>query len=155
MEKLSRESPIEEKMADALRQLGVEFTRQEPIGPYFADIYVPDKHAVIECDGVEYHKDWGRDVRRDEYMRGQGYIVMRYSGKEITDNPIRCACDAVQRLTSEYRPPIELRRMPLPDKECSDPNCYECWKIRRWNQNKSIDYDEYLNETENYDPSHD
>lgn len=60
------------------RQLGgYKFTRQLPIGPYFADFACREKWLVVEIDGSQ-HLDSAYDRRRDEFMRSQGYSILRF-----------------------------------------------------------------------------
>jgi len=56
---------------------GHKFVRQMPIGPYFADFVCRRRKLVIELDGSQ-HADSNYDRRRDEFMRGQGYSVLRF-----------------------------------------------------------------------------
>ena len=60
------------------RQLnGAKFTRQFPIGPYFADFACREDHLVIELDGSQ-HADSDYDRRRDKFMVEQGWSVLRF-----------------------------------------------------------------------------
>ena len=60
------------------RQLnGAKFTRQLPIGPYFADFACREENPVIELDGSQ-HADSDYDRRRDEFMVEQGWSVLRF-----------------------------------------------------------------------------
>lgn len=56
---------------------GYKFVRQMPIGPYFADFACRSHKLVIELDGSQ-HAGSEYDRRRDEFMRGQGYSVLRF-----------------------------------------------------------------------------
>ncbi len=60
------------------RQLGgYRFTRQLPIGPYVADFACREKWLVVEIDGSQ-HADSAYDRKRDEFMRLQGYSILRF-----------------------------------------------------------------------------
>ena len=61
---------------------GYKFTRQLPIGPYFADFACREKWLVVELDGSQ-HADSGYDRRRDEFMRANGYSVLRFWSHEV------------------------------------------------------------------------
>ena len=61
---------------------GHKFTRQLPIGPYFADFACREKWLVIELDGSQ-HADSSYDRRRDEYMRANGYSVLRFWSHDV------------------------------------------------------------------------
>jgi very-short-patch-repair endonuclease len=56
---------------------GYKFVRQMPLGPYFADFACRDRKLVVELDGSQ-HADSAYDRRRDEFMRLQGYSVLRF-----------------------------------------------------------------------------
>ncbi len=68
------------------REDGWHFRRQQPIGPYYADFACMHAKLVIEVDG-ETHVDAERDVARDEYMRGRGIQVLRYTNDDVLTNP--------------------------------------------------------------------
>ncbi len=60
------------------RQLnGAKFTRQLPIGPYFADFACREERLVIELDGSQ-HAESEYDRRRDSFMLEQGWSVLRF-----------------------------------------------------------------------------
>jgi len=56
---------------------GHKFTRQFPIGPYFADFCCRKSKLIIEIDGSQ-HADNDYDRRRDEFMRTVGYSILRF-----------------------------------------------------------------------------
>lgn len=60
------------------RQLGgFKFTRQMPIGPYFADFVCRERAVVIEVDGSQHLQRAAYDRARDEYMLAAGYSLYR------------------------------------------------------------------------------
>ena len=61
---------------------GYQFTRQLPIGPYFADFACRRHKLVVEIDGSQ-HVDSQYDRRRDEFMRAQGYSVLRFWNTDV------------------------------------------------------------------------
>jgi very-short-patch-repair endonuclease len=61
---------------------GHHFTRQHPIGPYFADFCCRKARLVVEIDGSQ-HADNPRDSRRDEFMRAQGYSTLRFWNHDV------------------------------------------------------------------------
>lgn len=99
------ESPIEHLLVSALLAwiehheiTDAKVTPQVPVGPYRADfiVYVADKRLAVECDGAAYHatpEAVQRDKRRDRFFVSQGIPVMRFTGKEIQDDPRRCAAE--------------------------------------------------------------
>ncbi|KQQ36470.1 MULTISPECIES: endonuclease domain-containing protein [Rhizobium/Agrobacterium group] len=71
------------------RQFGARFRRETPIGPYIADFAWLSARIVIEVDGDSHETDHGRahDVRRDAFMKGQGFTVMRFDNHQVIDGP--------------------------------------------------------------------
>ncbi|TWH01145.1 very-short-patch-repair endonuclease [Mesorhizobium sp. J18] len=61
---------------------GYKFTRQLPIGPYFADFACRKAKLIVEVDGSQ-HAGSPYDRRRDEFLRGQGYSVLRFWNTDI------------------------------------------------------------------------
>jgi len=55
---------------------GYRFTRQFSIGPFFADFCCRENWLVVEIDGHQ-HADSSYDRRRDDFMRAQGYSILR------------------------------------------------------------------------------
>ena len=67
------------------RLQGLKFQRQLPVGPFVADFCCRDRRFIVEVDG-EVHstaQQTARDEGRDAYLRGQSYIVIRFTNAEI------------------------------------------------------------------------
>lgn len=68
---------------------GAKFRRQQVIGPYIADLAcrLPMK-IVVEADGNTHGTDEQieYDAARADYLQTQGYIVLRFSNREIMNN---------------------------------------------------------------------
>ncbi len=70
-----------------LRQLdGHKFRRQVPIGPYIADFVCLKAMLVIEVDGGQHAEAHAYDSRRDDFMRGQGYRILRFWNNDVLAN---------------------------------------------------------------------
>jgi very-short-patch-repair endonuclease len=82
------------------KSLGFKFRRQCPIGEYIVDFVSFDSMLVIEIDGSE-HLDSKADVLRDEWLRSQGFKVLRFWDNEILDN----IEGVLLRLSEELPPP--------------------------------------------------
>lgn len=65
--------------------LGLKFRRQEPIGNYIVDFIYYEKKLIIEIDGGQ-HFDSTDDKIRDEWLRSQGFIVLRFWNNEVLEN---------------------------------------------------------------------
>lgn len=72
---------------------GYKFVRQLPLGPYFADFVCRSRKLVVELDGSQ-HFDSAYDRRRDEFMRGQGYSVLRFWSNDTVRN-LRSVCETI------------------------------------------------------------
>ncbi|MEM1053634.1 MAG: DUF559 domain-containing protein [Pseudomonadota bacterium] len=67
-------------------QQGAKFSRQMPVGPYYADFLCRELKLVIELDGHSHDVAPERDRSRDEWMRSEGYIVLRFTNDEVHEN---------------------------------------------------------------------
>ena len=72
---------------------GYRFTRQLPIGRFFADFACREKWLVVEIDGSQ-HADNPRDRVRDEFMRAQGYSVLRFWNTDVLKHR-RSVCETI------------------------------------------------------------
>lgn len=56
--------------------------------------------VIVECDGHQFHEKTkeqaANDKRRDRDFVAAGYRVLRFSGSEIWNDPMRCASDAIE-----------------------------------------------------------
>lgn len=61
------------------------FRRQAPIGPYFADFLCLEARLIIELDRAQHFEQenlW-RDYRRTQFLREQGFQVVRFTNDEV------------------------------------------------------------------------
>lgn len=81
-------TPTERALWDRLSrsQLGTKFSRQMPIGPYFADFLCRELKLVIELDGHSHDVAPERDVVRDQWMAENGYTVLHFTNAEVKEN---------------------------------------------------------------------
>jgi very-short-patch-repair endonuclease len=80
-----------------LRQLeGHKFRRQVRIGPYIADFACLKALIVVEVDGGQHAEARAYDARRDDFMRGQGFRVLRFWNNDVLSN-----IDGVWRVIAE------------------------------------------------------
>ena len=56
---------------------GYKFTRQFPVGPYFADFACRERWLVVEIDGSQ-HAGSVHDIQRDALINAQGYSILRF-----------------------------------------------------------------------------
>src|ERR1044072_915292 len=84
----SNQTDAERKLWLALRDRrlgGFKFVRQEAIGPFIVDFVCRERTLVIEVDGGQ-HADNARDARRDAYLAGEGYRVLRFWNNDVLAN---------------------------------------------------------------------
>jgi very-short-patch-repair endonuclease len=83
---------------------GHKFSRQMPVGPYFADFLCREIKLVVELDGFSHNMGQEHDRRRDQYMVGEGYAVMRFTNEEVLGN-VDGVVQAISVALSDTRPP--------------------------------------------------
>ena len=64
---------------------GYKFRRQVPVDCYIADFLCPARRLIIELDGGQ-HAGSGGDLRRDTYLRAQGFQIIRIWNNELFTN---------------------------------------------------------------------
>lgn len=67
-------------------QQGAKFSRQMPVGPYFADFLCRELKLVIECDGHSHDVAPARDDGRDAWFAADGYTVLRFANADVLEN---------------------------------------------------------------------
>lgn len=73
-------TPIEENVWGDIRNIGLPFFMQVPVGPYFIDFGDPINKIGIEVDGKEFHQDLEKDESREKELNGMGWIIYRIPG---------------------------------------------------------------------------
>lgn len=69
----------------ANRFAGASFRRQMPIGPYIVDFVCLESRLIVEVDGGQ-HADNMHDRKRDAWLRGQGFTILRFWNNEVLSN---------------------------------------------------------------------
>jgi very-short-patch-repair endonuclease len=69
------------------RQLaGFKFRRQQPVGSYILDFVNFEKRIVIEVDGGQHANLKDKDKKRDDWLKSEGFEVMRFWNNEVFEN---------------------------------------------------------------------
>lgn len=78
------EKVLWERLRDRRLQ-GLKFMRQCPIGPFVEDFCCRERRLIVEVDGEGHATGQGaaRDRERDDYLRGQSYVVLRFTNEEV------------------------------------------------------------------------
>lgn len=78
-------SPIEDRLWQDIRDIGLVFYPQYPVGRYFVDFGNPKAKVAIECDGKAFHQDKHADQRRQDEIEDLGWTVYRFTGKQCNE----------------------------------------------------------------------
>ena len=81
-----QESKAEASVATILKENGIEYKYQYPIGKYRADFLLGDSF-VLEIDGPHHKAQAEYDDRRNKYMERMGYKVLRIPIKLFALDP--------------------------------------------------------------------
>ena len=65
------------------RKLGHKFSRQMPIGPYFADFLCRELNLIIEIDGETHDQRAAYDQHREDYCCSLGYKILRFTNADV------------------------------------------------------------------------
>ncbi|GAB1232983.1 endonuclease domain-containing protein [Ferrigenium sp. UT5] len=98
----------------AHRLNGEKFRRQQPIGPYVVDFVHFGARLIVEADGGQ-HNGAPHDEQRDNWLRKQGFTVMRFWNNEIMGNLDGVLATVMNAVTNPPSPPT-----PLPQGERGD-----------------------------------
>lgn len=89
------------------------FGDQEKHGRFRVDFILKDARLIIELDGHDYHstkEQLENDAIRQRYLSRAGYTVIRFTGREINNNPSSCVSEVreiykerMQRSPAKYR----------------------------------------------------
>lgn len=68
--------------------LGCKFVRQQPVGPYVADIACRERDLIVELDGGQHGTPAGvlGDAARTEVLGQHGYRVIRFWNNDVLTN---------------------------------------------------------------------
>ena len=67
----------------AHRFMELKFKRQKPIGHYIVDFVCIEHRLIIEIDGGQHAEQVKYDQVRDDWLRSQGYTVLRFWNNEV------------------------------------------------------------------------
>lgn len=85
----SNQTEAEQRLGYHLRAhrfIGLKFKRQKPIGRYIFDFVCLEHGLIIELDGGQHAEQIGYDQERDQWLRSQGYTVLRFWNNEVTQH---------------------------------------------------------------------
>ncbi len=118
--KLRRDSTdVEMKLWQRLRnrQLGVDFRRQHPAGPFILDFYCPVLGLAVELDGGQHAIEPERDRIRDAWLLQRSVTVLRFWNSDVIENlsgVLEVIATKVSQLQSAEMTPTRRWRADLP-----------------------------------------
>jgi very-short-patch-repair endonuclease len=74
------------KYLRAHRLADAGFRRQHAIGPYIVDFCAPRLKIIIEVDGGQHADQVEYDSMRTDFLKRQGYQVLRFWNNEVMEN---------------------------------------------------------------------
>ena len=70
---------------------GFKFKRQVPMGGFTLDFYCHEALLDVEIDGAQHDLRVDLDRRRDQLLEAEGIKTLRFSAKEVINNPLGVA----------------------------------------------------------------
>ena len=95
-----RNTDIERIMERGLREAGIEFITQEPIGGVAIVDFLVRGKLVVQADGDYWHTkamQRARDIKQDRILKQMGYVVLRFLGSKIKEDYKKC----IERIKQE------------------------------------------------------
>ena len=65
---------------------GCKFRRQQPLGRYIVDFVCLQRKLIVELDGGQHAQHADYDKERDGWLRGQGFVVLRFWNHDVHAN---------------------------------------------------------------------
>ena len=87
-----------------LRQMGCKFRRQHPVGRYTVDFACVEARLCIEVDGAQHATAAHYDEARSEFLRSQGYDVLRFWDNDVL-TAIGSVKEAIWNALQQKKPP--------------------------------------------------
>src|SRR4051812_48782727 len=86
-------TPAEARLWEILRGRkvgGLKFRRQETIDRFFADFVCYEARLIVELDGDSHLGRECYDREREEYLKSQGFVMIRFENFEtkLTENAV-------------------------------------------------------------------
>lgn len=93
----------------AHRFMGLKFKRQKPIGHYIVDFVCYLPKLVVEIDGGQHAEQVAYDQRRDDFLRQEGFTVLRFWNNQVlseTEAVLEVIRQAVLALSPDPSPEL-------------------------------------------------
>jgi very-short-patch-repair endonuclease len=98
-------TPAERKLWAVIRndQLGINFRRQHAVGIYIPDFVCIQKKLILELDGSQHLEQEEYDQERTEYLKSQGYRVIRFWNNDVMKDIDSVILAIIYKLENENR----------------------------------------------------
>ena len=63
-----------------------KFRRQEPLGGYIVDFVCLERRLIVELDGGQHADRNAYDKKRDDWLRNQGFVILRFWNHDVLNN---------------------------------------------------------------------
>lgn len=65
---------------------GRKFRRQQPLGGYIVDFVCLEGRLIVELDGGQHADRNAYDKKRDDWLRNQGFVILRFWNHDVLNN---------------------------------------------------------------------
>jgi len=85
-----------------LKGLPLTVNRQKTIGNYIVDFCCAKAKLIIELDGSQHYEEEGlrSDMIRDDYLKSEGFKILRYSNADINQRFTEVCEDILQNISA-------------------------------------------------------
>jgi very-short-patch-repair endonuclease len=107
------------------RQLGVDFRRQHPAGPFVLDFYCPSLRLAVELDGGQHSERLANDRQRDAWFEQRGVSTLRFWNSDAIENlsgVVETILAKISELQSSELIPTRRWRADLPFSRGGNPD---------------------------------
>ena len=117
MAKISRARQMRKQSTDAerllwsklrdRRMMNCKFRRQYPMGRYIVDFVCRKHNLIIEIDGGHHADQQDYDAVRSEWLRSQGFNVLRYWDTDVLtrlESVLELIGEALEKRGASYSP---------------------------------------------------
>jgi very-short-patch-repair endonuclease len=92
-------------------QMGVRFRRQVPMGIYIVDFVCFTPQLIVECDGGQHQSQKMYDQKRDHFLQGLGFKVLRFWNNDILGN-MNGVFDVIERTINDLLKEKDVKSPP-------------------------------------------
>jgi very-short-patch-repair endonuclease len=92
-------SALEESLHESLRKARISFATHQPLlRRFIVDVLITQKPVAVEADGLSHllKAARGKDAARDAVLQDAGYQVVRFTYRQIADDPDECVAELIR-----------------------------------------------------------